>query len=98
MTLQTFGQRLTQSADLGNMFNPLIEDLTKIKDADLETRMFELNKKYGIALRIGNGALAMQVASVIQMVREETLRRQSEATKKLLDKQNKDLDGLINVG
>ena len=96
--MQTFGQRLTQSADLGNMFNPLIEDLTKIKDADLETRMFELNKKYGIALRIGNGALAMQVASVIQMVREETLRRQSEATKKLLDKQNKDLDGLINVG
>jgi hypothetical protein len=80
------------------MFNPLLEDLTLIKDVDLESRMVDLNKKYSIALRTGNGMLAQQVAVVIEAIREETLRRQREATKKLLQKQNKDLDDLINVG
>ena len=80
------------------MFNPLLEDLTLLKDADLESRMVDLNKKYSIALRTGNGMLAQQVAIVIEAIREETLRRQREATKKLLQKQNKDLDDLINVG
>jgi hypothetical protein len=80
------------------MFNPLLEDLTLIKDVELESRMVDLNKKYGIALRTGNGMLAQQVAVVIEAIREETLRRQREATKKLLQKQNKDLDDLINVG
>jgi hypothetical protein len=80
------------------MFNPLLEDLTLLKDVDLESRMVDLNKKYSIALRTGNGMLAQQVAVVIEAVREETLRRQREATKKLLQKQNKDLDDLINVG
>jgi hypothetical protein len=80
------------------MFNPLLEDLTLIKDVELESRMVDLNKKYSIALRTGNGMLAQQVAVVIEAVREETLRRQREATKKLLQKQNKDLDDLINVG
>jgi hypothetical protein len=80
------------------MFNPLLEDLTLIKDADLESRMTDLNKKYSIALRTGNGMLAQQVAVVIEAIRDESQRRQREATKKLLQKQNKDLDGLINVG
>jgi len=80
------------------MFNPLLEDLTLLKDADLETRMTDLNKKYSIALRTGNGMLAQQVAVVIEAIRDESQRRQREATKKLLQKQNKDLDDLINVG
>lgn len=80
------------------MFNPLLEDLTLLKDADLESRMTDLNKKYSIALRTGNGMLAQQVAVVIEAIRDEAQRRQREATKKLLQKQNKDLDGLINVG
>jgi hypothetical protein len=80
------------------MFNPLLEDLTLLKDADLENRMTDLNKKYSIALRTGNGMLAQQVAVVIEAIRDESQRRQREATKKLLQKQNKDLDGLINVG
>ena len=80
------------------MFNPLLEDLTQIKDAELENKMSDLNKKYNIALRMGNGAVAQQIAVVIEAVRDESIRRQHEATKKLLAKQSKDLDGLINVG
>jgi hypothetical protein len=80
------------------MFHPLLENLTQLKDADLESRMSDLNKKYNIALRSGNGALAQQVAMVLEALRDEGSRRQAEATKKLLQKQNKDLDNLINVG
>jgi hypothetical protein len=80
------------------MFHPLLNDLTQLKDAELENRMSDLNKKYNIALRSGNGALAQQVAMVLEALRDEGSRRQAEATKKLLQKQNKDLDNLINVG
>ena len=47
---------------------------------------------------MGNGTLAFQISVVIESLREETTRRQNEAIKKLMQKQNKDLDGLINVG
>ena len=80
------------------MFNPLLEDLTTLKDTELDTRTNDLNKKYGIAMRMGNGGVAMQIAVVLEALRDEVQRRQLEASKKLMQKQNKDLDGLINVG
>ena len=80
------------------MFNPLMEDLTHLKDVDLDSKISDLNKKYGIALKIGNSAIAMQIAVALESLRDEVQRRQYEANKKLMQKQNKDLDGLINVG
>ena len=80
------------------MFNPLIQDFSNLKDTELEERMTDLNKKYMIALRTGNSSLAQQVAVAIESFREETQRRQREASKKLLERQSKDLDGLINIG
>ena len=80
------------------MFNPLVEDLTHLKDTDLDSRMTDLNKKYSIAMRLGNGSVAMQIAVVLEQIRDEVQRRQIESSKKLLQKQNKDLDDLINVG
>lgn len=80
------------------MFNPLIENLSQLKDADLENRISDLNRKYTIALRTGNSDLAMQVVVALESHKDELNRRQAEATKKLLQKQNKDLDGLINIG
>lgn len=80
------------------MFNPLVEDLTRLKDTELDSRINDLNKKYSIAMRMGNGSVGMQIAVVLEQLRDETMRRQAEATKKLMSKQNKDLDGLINVG
>jgi hypothetical protein len=80
------------------MFNPLVEDLTHLKDTDLDSKMTDLNKKYSIAMRLGNGSVAMQIAVVLEQLRDEVQRRQIESSKKLLQKQNKDLDDLINVG
>lgn len=80
------------------MFNPLLDDFSHLKDTELDAKIGDLNKKYSIALRSGNGSLANQIVMILNSLREEVLRRQSEATKKLMQRQDKDLDGLINVG
>jgi len=80
------------------MFNPLLENLSSLKDTDLEERVNDLNRKYTIALQMGNASLAQQVLVLIEALKEETARRQRESTKKVLQKQNKDLDNLINIG
>jgi len=80
------------------MFNPLLDDFSHLKDTELDAKIGDLNKKYSIALRSGNGALANQIVMILNSLREEVLRRQSEATKKLMQRQDKGLDGLINVG
>jgi len=81
------------------MFNPLLEDLTKLKDTELESKISDLTNKYGMAMRMGNGALGQQIAITLDAFRMETQRRQFEANKKLMEKQqDKGLDGLINVG
>ena len=80
------------------MFNPLIDDLSRFKDEELTSQINDLTKKYNIATRLGNGSVAHQIIVVIEMLRSEAAKRQHDAAKKLLEKQNKDLDGLINVG
>lgn len=80
------------------MFNPLIDDLSRFKDDELSSQLNELTKKYGISMKLGNAGLSQQIIVAIETVRSELLKRQQEASKRLLEKQNKDLDGLINVG
>ena len=80
------------------MFNPLLDDLSHFKDSELDEKITDLNKKYNIALRMGNSGIAMQITISLEAFKAEIAKRQQEASKKLLDKQNKDLDGLINIG
>jgi hypothetical protein len=79
------------------MFHPLAESPKNLKDSDLESKITELSKKYFIASKMGQGAVASQIVSILEMYREEQIRRQYESTDKLIKKQNKDLDDLINV-
>jgi len=80
------------------MFNPLLPDLGKLKDADLENKVLDLTQKYYAAMRLGNGGLAQQVALNLEAHRIEQHRRQAEAMKTLQEKQKKQgLDDLINV-
>ena len=80
------------------MFNPLLEDLTPLKDTELDNKLTDLNKKYTIAMRMGNSGAASQIVVIIEAIRAEITKRQADASKRLFEKQNKDLDGLINVG
>ncbi len=80
------------------MFNPLLPDLSKLKDADLEGKVLDLTQKYHAALRMGQGMLAQQVIITLEAHRYEQQRRQAESMKILQEKQKKQgLDDLINV-
>jgi hypothetical protein len=80
------------------MFNPLLEDPSKLKDQDLENKILDLSQKYHVALRLGQGGLAQQVVVNLEAYRMEQQRRQIEAMKDLQTKQKKQgLDDLINV-
>lgn len=79
------------------MFNPLLEDLTKVKDVDLENRVNELSRKYSIAARTGMNDVIPQIIVALNAYKQELSRRQLESLKKATKNSNKDLDGLIKV-
>lgn len=80
------------------MFNPLIEDITKLKDLDLEKKILDLSQKYNLALRLGQGGLAHQIVVTLEQYKYEYQERQRAAMKKLDEKQKEQgLDDLINV-
>jgi hypothetical protein len=79
------------------MYHPLIDNPKKLKDNDLEEKIFELTKKYHISLRLGQGAISDQILIVLEMYKEEQHRRYLETSKNGFKKENDDLNDLINV-
>jgi hypothetical protein len=80
------------------MFNPLIENVAKLKDLDLEKKILDLGHKYGVALRLGQGGLAHQIAVSLEQYKYEYQQRQAAAMKKLEEKSKEQgIDDLINV-
>ena len=80
------------------MFNPLLEDTRKLKDLDLEKKILDLSHKYNVALRLGQGSLAHQIAVALEQYKYEYKDRQVAALKKIDEKQKEQgLDDLINV-
>jgi len=78
------------------MFNPLLPDLSKIKNEDLELKITELMKKYMIAAKSGQGGVCQQISIIIDSYKDEQKKRYAESAKKLAT-QNKDFDDYINV-
>jgi hypothetical protein len=74
--------------------HPLIHDLDKLKDAELESKINELSKKY---FSTGSFELREQICMVLDSYKEELANRQRIAYEKLMQTRNKDLDKLINV-
>lgn len=75
------------------MFHPLEQDLTELKDSELESKISELSKKYFQAQRLGNAQLLTQIETFITIYREEMKRRYLTQKTDL----DNDLDQLINV-
>ena len=75
------------------MFHPLENDLTQLKDQEIENKLIELNKKYYAAARLGSRDLLTQLSTFITIYRDELSRRHSVKLKN----GNDDLDQLINV-
>lgn len=80
------------------MFHPLVEDVSKLKDLDLESKILDLTKKYYISLQLGQGNVAGQIILILDMCKEEYQKRQRKSLESSIKRQAKDLDDLINVG
>lgn len=76
------------------MFHPFEGDLTQLKDNEVEEKLFELNKKYFAAYRLGKPELLTQLAIFVNIYKDELNRRNQLRAKQALDG---DLDQLINV-
>lgn len=74
--------------------HPLINDLSSLKDNEIENKISELSKKY---FSTYNPDLKSQIAMVIDTYREEMNKRRQIEYQKMMQTHNKDLDKLINV-
>lgn len=74
--------------------HPLVHDLDKLKDAELEQKIFDLTKKYFITR---NPDVQQQMSMVLDSLKEELSRRRQAALEKMMASSDKNLDKLINV-
>lgn len=82
---------------LTQMFNPLLANPADLKDAELEERILDLTRKYGIAARTGMNQVLPQIIVVLNTYREEMAKRNQTALQGATKKNNGNLDDLINV-
>lgn len=75
------------------MFNPLVDDLSDLKDNEIEDKVIELNKKYFAAARLGNPSLLTQLSTFITIYKQELAARYAKRSQEKDD----DLGQLINV-
>jgi hypothetical protein len=78
------------------MFNPLLPDLSSLKNEDIDNKINELMRKYSIAARSGQGAVCQQLIIIIETYKTEQQQRHIKSSQKLLD-QGKNLDDFINI-
>jgi hypothetical protein len=76
------------------MFHPFEGDLSQLKDNEVEEKLFELNRKYFAAARLGKPDLLTQLATFVTIYKNELSRRYMLRSKQNLDG---DMDQLINV-
>jgi lipopolysaccharide biosynthesis regulator YciM len=74
--------------------HPLINDLTSMKETELENKINELTRKY---FQTYNFELQKQISMAIDTYREELSKRRQAEYEKMMQTRNKDLDKLIKV-
>jgi hypothetical protein len=75
------------------MFHPLEEDLSKLKDNEVEEKLQELSRKYFMAQRLGKPELLTQLSTFVSIYKQELSKRLMKAQTTY----DTDLDQLINV-
>lgn len=75
------------------MFHPIHDDLSDLKDKELDDKILELTKKYWAAARLGNPDLLTQLETFLIMYKEE----QRARFHKKVNGPDNDLGQLINV-
>ena len=76
-----------------NMFHPFEGDLSHLKDSEVEEKLYELNRKYFTAARLGKTEMLTQIATFVTIYKDELSKRYRDKLKQ----QDSDLDQFINV-
>jgi hypothetical protein len=74
--------------------HPLVEDFSKLKDPELESKISDLTKKY---FQAHNTGVKAQIATLLEDYRAELTRRQQATWAKMMENRDKSLDKLINI-
>ena len=74
--------------------HPLIEDLTILKDNEIESKILDLSKKYWVAR---NPEVQFQIRLLLDQYNEELRTRRSKLLQQQYQNRNQDLDKLIKV-
>jgi len=76
------------------VINPFVDDMSNLKDAEIENKIQDLSKKYWISR---NPDIRMQIANLLEIYKQELNVRRAKAWDQQYQKRNKDLDNLIQV-
>ena len=78
----------------GNFMHPLVNDLSELKDSEVDSKINELTRKY---FATNSFELKTQISMALDTYKEELAKRQRIAYEKMMNTRNKDLDKLIKV-
>ena len=74
--------------------HPLVEDLSGLKDSELETKINELTRKY---FMVRNPGVQAQIATVLDTYKDTLASRRQAEYERMMNNRDKGLDKLINV-
>jgi hypothetical protein len=74
--------------------HPLLEDLSDLKDQEIESKILDLSKKYWI---VRNPDVQHQITLLLGSYQEELRSRRAKAWEQQYQNRDKGLDKLINV-
>lgn len=76
------------------MIHPLVNDISTLKDAEIEGKIQDLQRKY---FQTQNTSIKQQMMLFLDLYRSEMQSRRAKALEQQYQKRDRDLDGLINV-
>jgi hypothetical protein len=74
--------------------HPLADDITALKEAEIESKISDLTKKYFMTT---NPGIKAQISSLLETYRVELSSRRSAEWQKMIENRDKGLDKLINI-
>lgn len=74
--------------------HPLVDNLSYLKDAELENKINDLTRKY---FQTYNVSIQSQIVAVLDSYKEELNNRRMIAYEKMMNTRDKGLDKLINI-
>lgn len=76
------------------MFNPLVDSFDSLSDSEIDAKISELARKY---FQSHNPQLQQQVATILEMYKEEARCRRAKQYQKIQQNNDNGLDSLINI-